>query len=111
MDAERLAFSDEVIRKIKQLAKVIFNATSSVQLESMFGVTQEQLNIIIRKIVIALPDIFFENSYAKKREELKNICAREFIFFQMQEKWSDPHYQADLANFIRIFTRDIEREF
>lgn len=111
MDPKKLAFSEDVIRKIKQLTKLIFNVSSSEQIESLFGVTNEQLKIVMRKIVNALPDNYFEQNYHKKVEELKTIVAREFIFFQVQEKWSDPNYQHDLANFIRTFSRDIEREF
>ncbi|TAK78478.1 MAG: hypothetical protein EPO11_01245 [Gammaproteobacteria bacterium] len=42
-------------------------------------------------------------------EEIKNICAREFIFFQVQEKGNEKHYQEDLTKFIEIFKRDMEQ--
>lgn len=111
MEPKKLAFSDEVILVIKQLSKVVFSVTSKEQIENLFGLTNEQLKMVMRKIVNALPNIYFEKKYQNKLGELKTIIAREFIFFQVQEKWNDPNYQNHLANFIRIFSRDIEREF
>ena len=46
----------------------------------------------------------------ESQEEIKTICAREFIFFQTQEKYSDPQYEVNLKNFIRIFIRDLQRK-
>lgn len=111
MDPKKLAFSSDVLRLIKQLGKVIFDVTASQEIENIFGLTKEQLKIVVHKIVNALPDICFAQDNTNKMEALKTIVAREFIFFQVQEKWNDPHYQTDLANFIRTFSKDIEQEF
>lgn len=111
MDSHRITFTEDIVRTVKQLCKVTFNVTSTEELSSVFGLSNSQLKMVIKKIVDALPDIFFEKSYFKKKEQLKAIVAREFIFFQVQERWDDPQYQANLANFIRAFSRDIEKEF
>lgn len=110
MDAKKLAFSDEVLHLIRQLCNMIFNVVSKEQMESLFNMTSEQLKIVIRKLISVLPDVYFDKNFHGKLEILKTVMAREFIFFQIQEKWMDPNYQHNLANFIRIFLRDIERE-
>lgn len=110
MDSKKLDFINDVIRVVRDLCEVVFNIKSSSQLESVFGITCEQMDIVINRIIDALPNHFFDHLYPQILEEIKCICAREFIFFQVQEKWSDPRYQEDLANFIHIFSRDIQQK-
>lgn len=107
MDARKSALSDQVLDAVQHLCTVIFNAKSDKQLENVFGLTHSQLELVVKKMVNALPDALFERVSAARLDEIKEICAREFIFFQLQEKWSDPHYQEDLSHFIAIFSRDI----
>src|SRR3990167_6939295 len=110
MDAKKLQFADDVIHIIRDLCSVVFNIQSEDQLNKVFGITHEQLETVIKKIINALPDHMFYQLYPKILNEVKNICAREFIFFQVQERWNDPHYQEDLSNFICIFSRDIQQK-
>lgn len=108
MHARKIEFSSDVVRIIRDLCKVVFNISNAEQMENIFGITDEQMEIVIQRIVNALPERAFQTGNKKKLREIKDIVAREFIFFQLQERWKDPSYEIDLANFIRTFTRDME---
>lgn len=104
--SKKLALVKDVMRTIRNLCKVVFNAGSDAQMENIFGISNKEMEAAIKKIVDALPDKLFEGN-RPKLEDLKTICAREYIFFQVQEK-DDKDYKEDLDNFIKIFSRDIE---
>src|SRR3990167_3919271 len=95
-ESKKLMFADEVLHIVRHLYKVIFNINSTLQIEKMFGMTDVELANAIRKISMQLPNCFFEPAHRKKLDEIKIICAREFIFFQVQEDSQNPHYQDDL---------------
>lgn len=107
MDPEKLEFANAVINVVKELCHLTFNVTSHKDIESVFGMTEEQMKRVIERIVNALPKEIFEKADKKKLDELKHICAREFVFFQVQEKWTDPDYETNLTKFIQIFVKDI----
>jgi len=109
MQARKLEFSNDVIRLVHDLCKLVFNSTTDHDVEKIFGITHEQLEKIIKNIVDAMPACIFE--HPQKLNEIKNIFAKEFIFFQVQEKMNDPHYPDDLSDFIKIFSRDIQKKF
>lgn len=108
--SKKLETADQVVRIIRELCRLVFNVTSEAGIEKLFGLTQKQLEAGIREIVDALPDRVFQPDYRRRLEELKTICAREFIFFQVQEKVGDPNYKKDLANFVAVFSKDIEKK-
>ncbi len=110
MQARKLEFSNDVIRLVHDLCKLVFNTSTDHDVEKVFGVTHEQLEHIIKSVIDAMPDCIFEQ-LPQKRDEIKNIFAKEFIFFQVQEKLNDPHYSDDLSDFIKIFSRDIQKKF
>ena len=109
MQQRKAIFAKEVMQTVCHLCSQVFNAISDVDLERRFGISCQQMEIVIQKIIDALPYYIFDRAYPHQLEEIKNICAREFIFFQVQEKCNDPSYQEDLSKFINIFCRDIER--
>lgn len=108
--SKKLEFSNDVIRIIRELCKLVFNVSTEAGMEKMFGITHEQLEFAIKKIVNGLPERVFRPENRRKLEELKTICAREFLFFQVQEKVNDPNYKKDLENFSAVFSRDIEKK-
>ncbi len=109
MDPKKLEFSDDVTHVVCDMCKLIYNLNSEVDIKRVFGMTHEQMKAVIKRIIDALPDSIFEKAYPKLLDDIKNICAREFIFFQVQEKWDDPRYQDDLTMFINVFSRDIQQ--
>ncbi len=109
MQSVKRDFSHDVLYLIHSLCATAFGASSDDKLEKIFGVSMVQMEFVIDKVTQVLPEALFAPSYHHALEEIKNIFAREFIFFQVQEKWNDPHYQENLSNFIRIFARDIQR--
>jgi hypothetical protein len=98
MQDRRLTFSKDIIHVVYDVCKTVFNLHSDVEIKKVFGIDNEKLESIVKRI-----------GDARLQDEIKNICAREFIFFQLQERVDDPQYQEDLSNFINVFTRDIQR--
>jgi len=110
MPDNRLAFSNDVIRVVYDVCKLVFSLQSDHEIKKIFGIDNEKLETIVRRIIDALPENMFNGGGdSRLLDEIKNICAREFIFFQVQERCDDPRYQEDLSKFILIFTRDIQR--
>lgn len=111
MEEAKIKFAKEVMRIVQDLGDIVYDAESREDLIKILGLTQEQMQIVIRRIVNSLPDKIFEETSKDKIEEIKNICAREFIFFQAQEKWDDPNYKDNLKTFLHSFARDIKQQF
>jgi hypothetical protein len=110
MHPQKLAFSDDVIRVVHDVCKLVFNLQSDAEITRVFGLTHEQMTSVIQKIITELPDAIFTQK-TPQLEEIKHIFAREFIFFQVQERLDNPHYEEDLNRFIAIFSRDIQQRF
>lgn len=107
MEVTQQQFAKDVIRKIFELCKMIYNLHSDDEIEAVFGASREQIENIVARTVNAMPVKMFNQATKSKIQELEEILAKEFIFFQVQEKINDPQYQNDLANFILLFSRDI----
>lgn len=101
-------FADDVGRIVGDVCKLAFNIHSEERFHDVFGISYSKMNEIVRKIVDALPDKMFENGLVNTLEEVKSICAREFVFFQVQERCDDIGYEKDLADFINILSRDLQ---
>lgn len=102
---EKAVFSSGVGNVVRETCKIAFNG----DVGKIFGITNTQLDEIINRVIDALPDSIFKHSNLSMLEEIKYICAREFIFFQVQERCDDPRYQDDLKAFIHVFAKDIEK--
>lgn len=111
MQEKKLAFSKEVLATISKICKTVFNLQHNEDILRMFGIDQKQMENVIQKITDSLPEKIFEKGNGKLMDEIKYITAREYIFFQVQEKWDDPDYKQDLKNFIHVFSRDIADRF
>jgi hypothetical protein len=108
MQDNRLAFSNDVVQVVYDVCKMLFNLKTDKEIKKIFGIDNEKLTAIVRRVIDGLPENIF-NGDTRLLDEVKNICAREFIFFQVQERCDDPAYQEDLSKFIHIFSRDIQR--
>jgi hypothetical protein len=108
MDIRKTNFSHGLLHTVRELCIVVFNIRKEEQLDNAFGLNYVQLESVLDKIVDALPNIIFTQGGSHFQEEIKNIIAREFIFFQVQEKWKDQNYQNDLNRFIQILSHDIQ---
>jgi len=106
---KKLAFSRSVIETVRRVCKTVFNLQSDADVVRMFGINEVQMENVINNIVDSLPDAIFEEMSLQLLEEIKYITAREYIFFQVQEKWDDPQYKEDLERFTHVFSRDIQR--
>lgn len=106
MDPKKLAFSQDVAHMVDDISKLIFNVKSADETRNVFGITHTEMETIIQKIILELPDQIFTEA-PKFLEEIKKLCAQEFIFFQVQEHGS-PLYQENLKNFIKFFSTDIK---
>lgn len=111
MPPEKQVFQRDVTRFIHELCILLYNLKSQQELDRVFGIPTEELDGIVARIVDQLPDDMFTQTNADTFIEIEKIFAKEFIFFQLQEKLTDPQYENDLSNFIRIFARDIKARF
>lgn len=108
--SQKLASVKDVVKIIHEICQVVFRVNTEEEFEGVFGINGHQLEKVIEQIILALPDRFFFPGMHHKLEEIKAICAREFIFFQVQEKYNDVRYEVNLKNFIRILVRDLQRK-
>ena len=108
MGLQKQAFSQGIIHTISELCSLVFNVKTKEQLYKLFGITPQQMQLVVEKLANTLPETMVQ--YPELADEIKTICAREFIFFQVQERWDDPHYQANLKNFIQVFSRDMQHK-
>ncbi|OGT35101.1 MAG: hypothetical protein A3F11_07805 [Gammaproteobacteria bacterium RIFCSPHIGHO2_12_FULL_37_14] len=108
MTPKKILFTQDIVHNIRELCALVFNIATDEQLCKIFCISHEQMEMVMKQLVNPIPDWIFD--HRSLAEEIKNIIAREFIFFQLQEKWDDPHYQDDLENFINIFSRDIQHK-
>lgn len=108
MLAQKEDFASDVGRIVGDVCKLAFNIHSEERFHDVFGISYTKMNELVSKIVDALPDKMFENGLSNTLEEVKSICAREFVFFQVQERCDDVDYENDLAEFINILSRDIQ---
>jgi len=109
MQSSRVEFSRAVLRIIREVGELAFNMKSDQDLEKIFGIDHARLEKIIEKISSNLPDCIFDGVNTRLKEEVENIFAREFIFFQVQEKIDNPRYEEDLNSFTQVFARDIKK--
>lgn len=109
MQTVRKDFLQQVVHTVQELGKVIFNIHDEKELQNVFGVDLKQMQTVLERVVAALPQQFFNTQNKKMIKEVKDVCAREFIFFQVQEKWSDPSYEENLKAFINCFSRDMAK--
>jgi pyrroloquinoline quinone (PQQ) biosynthesis protein C len=105
---KKLTFSREMLDTVREICKTVFNLQTDVDVVNMFGISESQMEKVIAQIVDSLPDKLFEEFTPSLQDEIKYISAREYIFFQVQEKWDDLHYQENLKNFIHVYSRDIQ---
>ena len=107
MTPNKKAFTIEIANIVNNICTAVFNIASDVHFQQVFGLTKLQMEEVLSRLVDVVPDNVFD--HGPLTEEIKNIIAREFIFFQIQERWNQTHYQDDLTNFISIFSRDIKQ--
>lgn len=106
MDPKKLEFSRDVTHAVDNICKLIFNIKSTDEMNKTLGVTHEQLETTLQKMIVALPDEIFTQT-PELLEEIKNLCAQEFIFFQVQEI-GNLSYQENLQKFIKFFSTDMK---
>lgn len=109
MQVTQQQFAEDVMHIVYQICKMVYNVHSDDDIERIFGTSRNQIENILTRTVSALPSKAFEQSSKNKIKELEEILAKEFIFFQIQEKVNDPQYQNDLANFILLLSRDLNK--
>lgn len=109
MQSRKLKFANHLIVLIKEIGKLAFDMKSENDMERVFGFNQARLTTILKQVAEGLPDALFEAADDQLLKEIETICAREFIFFQVQEKVDKPEYQNNLLRFIQVFSRDIDQ--
>lgn len=107
MPITKFQFAQDVLQSVYDLCKVVYGVKNKEEIQRIFGVNFEKLDEIVRKVVNALPDELFMQDNKARIKEIEQILAKEFIFFEVQERTDDPQYANDLENFILLFARDM----
>lgn len=105
MTLKKHEFTHDIVLTVNDICHVLFNISSEEQLYKLFGIKHDQMEKVLEQLVNSLPEWLFNHPHLI--EEVKNIAAREYIFFQVQERYDDPRFQEDFLTFINIFSRDI----
>ena|SRR3989338_10712515 len=108
MHSTKLLLVDAIMSMLRRLCELVFNVHNDAQMKNVFGVNESETKKLIEKMIDALPDQFVFRLSPAEKNEVVDICAREFVFFQVQEKANSTDYQAALKQFIAIFARDIQ---
>ncbi|TAK74427.1 MAG: hypothetical protein EPO11_06895, partial [Gammaproteobacteria bacterium] len=68
MESKKLALADDVTHAVCDLCEVVFNVKSDAQLRGVFGMTHEEMDAVIHKIIDALPDRILDRLYPNAME-------------------------------------------
>lgn len=107
MPITKYQFAKDVLQSVYDLCKVVYGIDKKEEVQRIFGISFQKLDEIVRKVVNALPDELFMQENKARIKEIEQILAKEFIFFEVQERIDDPQYTNDLENFILLFARDM----
>jgi|GEM_PF-5425204 len=101
MNNKREQFANELFKYILDICqKQLSDHESQTQLVDVLGIEQQDLLIILKKIVVALPDYIFLDQLPDIYSEVLEYITKEYILFQSQENIKDPYFSDDLINFI-----------
>ncbi len=70
----------------------------------------EEANIVLKKIVNAMPDSFFIHESPLLEENLRQLVAKEYILFQTQENIKDKRYSDFLMRFIYEIIEEVNQK-
>lgn len=111
MSPSKKEFSQSVTTNICRLSRLLFNANSDENLLIIFRLDKSAIELTIQKIVDHFPNDYFNSLSANQLREMESILAKEFIFFQVQEKDNEKKYQNHLLHFSEVFVRDMQKRF
>lgn len=73
----------------------------------VLGVSETDVQKLIRKIVIALPDCFFYLAKPDQVNEMVDFIAQQYLLFQAQENIDDELFPSMLINFVNNLVEEI----
>lgn len=77
----------------------------------VLGISKKDLQIILKKIVVALPDYIFLPQLPDLYNEVLGYLSVEYVLFQCQEDVEDPYFVDDLINFIYETVNTINQNY
>lgn len=108
MRSTKPSLVEAIMKMIKRIAELAFNARTDAQLKKIFSLNEAEIKATIEHLLDAVPEQFILHLSVAQKNEFVNICAREFVFFQVQEKINSARYHTVLQQFIALFSRDIQ---
>ena len=102
-------YAEEVYQIIAQYCEKNFldKNKNNKALSSVLGITDDEAQKLINKILIALPDCFFYMAKPLCLNEMLRFIAQQYLLFQVQENIDDVLFPILLINFINSLVEDI----
>lgn len=112
MDDIRKKFVEEAFDYISNICEnTLSNSKTNDRILDVLGIYKKDLHIILKKIVVALPDYIFLKQLAYIYREVMEYLSREYIFFQCQEDIESPYFANNLTNFIYEVSNVINQNY
>lgn len=84
--------------------------TQQDPVEWVLNLKKNEVNVILGKVVNAMPDKFFVKASPLLENDLIQLTAKEFILFHSQEDIKDEKYAGFLENFIYDLINQLNAE-
>jgi hypothetical protein len=112
MDNTRKEFVEEASEYISNICQnTLSDSKNHDRVLDVLGIYKKDLHIILKKIVVALPDYIFLKQLPDIYSEVMEYLSREYILFQCQEDIESPYFANNLANFIYEVTNTINQNY
>jgi len=113
MNDKKEKFAKEIFHYVSKICQDQLS-NHEVQDDRVFdalGISKKDLQTILKKIVVALPDYIFLSQLPDLYNEVSEYLAREYILFQCQEDIGDPYFADNLVNFIYGINNTINQNY
>lgn len=106
MHPQKELYAKEVFQLVKRgCSQVTKDRRKAIELA--LHLSEENLQEIIKKIMIALPDVFFYRAKPVILYDMLCFISKHIILFQVQEDLKEEHYVTHLFNFIQVLSKGI----
>src|SRR5690349_12568184 len=110
MHPRKEIYAQEVYHLVGMICKQMSEPTKAA-IPTVLNITNNDAQIIINKIMIALPDCYFYNANAAKLYDMLAFISKNLILFQAQEHFEEEDYAYNLINFISSLSQSIAKRY
>lgn len=113
MHSKKEEFVKEIFYYIENICRDTLSSSEPYEelVFDVMGICREDLWVMLRKVVNALPDYIFLDQLPDLSEEVCEYLSREYILFQCQEDINDPCFANNLENFIYEVINTINQNY